>query len=170
MVVMFDIETTGLNPYESKVILIGFKRKGRIKQWKLWKVKDEAKMIIEAIKEIMKVDETIIGYNNLKFDVPFMVERLRLLGKWRPEFYAVFSKKWFDLYQYLGNDYRSLKFWLRKAGIERDFPDLDGRNVPTFFEKGEFKKIEQHNKDDLNTSERLFKFLKKRNPELLPFE
>jgi uncharacterized protein YprB with RNaseH-like and TPR domain len=80
MVVMFDIETTGLNPY-----------------------------------------------NNLKFDVPFMAERLKLLGKWKSEFYAVFSKKWFDLYQHLGNDYRSLKFWLRKAGIKRDFPDLDGR-------------------------------------------
>jgi uncharacterized protein YprB with RNaseH-like and TPR domain len=92
MVVMFDIETTGLNPYESKVILIGFKRKGGIKQWKLWKVKDEAKMIIEAIKEIMKVDETIIGYNNLKFDVPFMVERLKLLGKWKPNFMLCSAK------------------------------------------------------------------------------
>jgi hypothetical protein len=70
----------------------------------------------------------------------------------------------------LGNDYRSLKFWLRNAEIERDFPELDGRDMPSFFEKGEFKKIEQHNKDDLNTSERLFKFLKMKNPELLPFE
>jgi len=41
---------------------------------------------------------------------------------------------------------------------------------PFFFERVEFKKTERHNKDDLNTSERLFKFLKMRNPELLPFE
>jgi uncharacterized protein YprB with RNaseH-like and TPR domain len=93
MVVMFDIETTGLDPYKGKVVLIGFKRKGRIKQWKLWRVKDEAKMITEAIKEIRKVDETIVGYNNLKFDVPFMVERLKLLGKWKRVFYEIFSKK-----------------------------------------------------------------------------
>ena len=44
-------------------------------------------MILEAIKEIEKLDpfnDTIIGYNNLKFDVPFMLERLKILGKAKP--------------------------------------------------------------------------------------
>jgi len=50
MVIMFDIETTGLDPHESKVILIGMKKGRRIKQWKLWEVKNEAKMILSAIK------------------------------------------------------------------------------------------------------------------------
>jgi uncharacterized protein YprB with RNaseH-like and TPR domain len=170
MVVMFDVETTGLTPYEGKVTLIGIKREGRVKQWKLWEIKDEAKMIIQAIEEIMKVDETIVGYNNLKFDVPFMTERLKILGKWKQEFYEIYKKKWFDLYQYLGNDLRSLRLWLRRAGIKRDYPELDGRDMPSLFERGEYKKIEQHNIDDLNTSEKLFIFLKEKNPELLPFE
>ncbi|MBO3840556.1 MAG: ribonuclease H-like domain-containing protein [Nitrososphaerota archaeon] len=58
MVVMFDIETTGLDPYESQVILIGVKRKGNIKQLKLWKIGDEAEMILLAMEEkIMKISE-----------------------------------------------------------------------------------------------------------------
>jgi uncharacterized protein YprB with RNaseH-like and TPR domain len=173
MVIIFDIETTGLDPQNNIVILIGMKRKNKIKQWKLWKIKDEAKMILEAIEEIEKVDqnETIVGYNNLKFDVPFMLRRLEILKKMKPEFWKkIHDKKWFDLYQYLGDDYRSLKFWSLKAGIKRSFPELSGKHVPTFYKNKEFKKIEQHNKDDLETSERLFEFLKEKNPEFIPFK
>ena len=170
MVVMFDIETTGLDPHESKVILIGMKKGRRIKQWKLWEIKDEAKMILSAIKEIEKIDETIVGYNNLKFDVPFMLKRLDILGKSKPEFWKIYSKKWFDLYQYLGNDFRSLSLWIRKAGIKSRCPHIRGRHIPKFYEKKEYEKIIEHNLDDLETSEKLFRFLKEANPELLPFE
>lgn len=170
MVIMFDIETTGLRPFDCVVTLIGLKNKGEIQHWKLWEIKDEAKMIIGAIEELRKVNETIVGYNNLKFDVPFMIERLRILGKWQQNFYEIYFKKWFDLYQYLGNDYRSLVTWLSVSEIERDHPELDGRDMPKYFEKEEYEKIEQHNNDDLNTSEKLFQFLKTKNPELIPFE
>jgi len=170
MVVAFDVETTGLDPYEGRVTLIGIKKEGTVKQWKLWETRDEAEMIIQAIEDIMTVDETIVGYNNLKFDVPFMMERLKILGKWKREYYEIYKKKWLDLYQYLGNDYRSLRLWLERAGIGRDYPELDGRNMPSLFERGEHRKIEQHNTDDLNTSEKLFNYLKEKNPELLPFE
>jgi uncharacterized protein YprB with RNaseH-like and TPR domain len=63
MVVSFDIETTGLNPYDSMTILIGMKKGNKVKQWKPWKMKDEAKMILEAVREILKIEETIVGYN-----------------------------------------------------------------------------------------------------------
>jgi len=170
MVVEFDIETTGLDPYKHQVVLVGMKIGGEIKQWKLWKIKDEATMILNAIKEVEKIDETIIGYNNLKFDVPFMLERLKILRKYKSRFFKIYTKKWFDLYQYLGNDYRSLKHWLHEAGIRKKYPDLNGRDMPLFFEKKDFGKIVRHNIDDLNTSEKLFRFLKKMNPELIPFE
>lgn len=171
MVIIFDIETTGLDPYRNKVILIGMKKNGRIRQWKIWEINDEGKMILEVIEKIMKIkDETIVGYNNLKFDVPFMLKRLELLGLMKPQYWRIYNKKWFDLYQYLGNDYRSLKLWLDRAGIKRRYPELEGRHMPIFFDKKEYEKIERHNKDDLNTSEELFKFLKKINPELIPFD
>lgn len=170
MVVAFDIETTGLNPYESKTILIGMKKKGSIRLWKLWETDDEAKMILSAIKEIERVEETILGYNNLKFDVPFLLKRLEVLGQVEPRLWEIYNKKWFDLYQYLGNDMRSLRYWLSQAGIKRKNPELEGKDMPVYFEKREFKKIEEHNMDDLNTSEVLFKFLKERNPEFLRFD
>ncbi|MEM1558225.1 MAG: ribonuclease H-like domain-containing protein [Thermoproteota archaeon] len=173
MVVMFDIETTGLDPYNSQVILIGMKKRGEIRQWKLWEIGDEAEMILLAMEEIKKAwenDETIIGYNNLKFDVPFMLERLRILGRAREEHWIIYRAKWFDLYQYLGNDYRRLDLWLSRAGIKRARPEIKGRDIPGFFARKEYDKIEAHNIDDLNTSEKLFKYLKKANPELIPFD
>jgi uncharacterized protein YprB with RNaseH-like and TPR domain len=151
---MFDIETTGLRPFNCIVTLIGIKREGKIKQWKLW--------------EINKISDSIVGYNNLKFDVPFMLERLRILEKWEESFYEIYMKKWFDLYQYLGNDYRSMTIWSKRANIEREFPDLDGGDMPIYYERGQYEKIVQHNTDDLNTSEKLFNFLKEQNPELMP--
>jgi uncharacterized protein YprB with RNaseH-like and TPR domain len=169
MVIAFDIETTGLNPHENQVVVIGMKIRRKIRLWKLWEIRDEAKMILDALEEIERTNETIIGYNNLKFDVPFMLERLRILGKYEPRFWKIHSKKWFDLYQYLGNDYRSLRHWLQQAKIKSKYPDLDGKNMPNCFERKDFEKIVKHNIDDLTTSEKLFKYLKKMNPQLIPF-
>jgi len=61
MVVVFDIETTGLDPYENEVIVIGIKKKGEIRQWKIWEISDEAEMILLAVEEVKETDETIIG-------------------------------------------------------------------------------------------------------------
>jgi uncharacterized protein YprB with RNaseH-like and TPR domain len=173
-IVIFDIETTGLDPYKHQVVLIGFKKNGKIKQLKLWKIKDEAKMILEAIKELENLDkfnDTIIGYNNLKFDVPFMLERLKILGRMKPEFWSlIHNKKWFDLYQFLGNSYRALNSWLNKLGIKKKYPELSGGQMPEYFNKKDYEKIENHNIDDLNSSEELFHKLKKQFPELLNFE
>lgn len=173
MIVIFDIETTGLNPYNNKVILIGWKKRGKIKQLKLWEYGDEAKMILDAIKEIEELDEyndTIVGYNNLKFDVPFLLKRLEILGKMDQKHWAIFRKKWFDLYQFLGNDLRALNIWLKRLGIEREYPQLKGREIPEYFERKEYKKIEKHNIDDLNSSEKLFLKLREQFPELIPYK
>lgn len=173
MVISFDIETLGLDASQHQVILIGIKRKGRIKQWKLWEIKDESKMILRCIKVLEKIpfSEVIVGYNNLKFDVPFMTQRLHVLGKMSSKVWEILYKerKWFDLYQFLGNDFRSLIFWLDKLGIRRKYEELTGELMPKFYERRGYEKIEQHNRDDLNTSMKLYlKLQKEHYPELLP--
>ncbi len=138
MVVAFDIETTGLDPYKSKIVLIGIKRKGRIKQWKLWEVSDELVVIKRCLWDLAKVpdyEETIVGYNNLKFDVPFVTVRLTVLDKMTTEIHrTLYSKKWLDLYQYLGNDYRRLSTWLKRFGIKGRYEEIRGSRVPKLYE------------------------------------
>lgn len=172
MVVILDIETTGLNPFKNKVVLIGIKKGKKIKQWKLWKYKDnEVKMIKDALNQILDINETIIGFNNLKFDVPFLIKRLDILEKkLHPEYWELQNKKWFDLYQFLGDNYRSLREWLKKAGIKQNYPELCGSEVPIFYERKEYKKIEDHNKDDLISCEKLFNYFKEEFPDILSFE
>ncbi len=170
MVVTFDIETTGPDPSEAEVLLIGIKKGRKIKQWKLWEARNEAEIILEALKEIDGTFETIVGYNNLKFDVPFMLERLRILDRYKPDFFKIYHKKWFDLYQYLGDDYRNLEHWCGQARIRKKYPDLKGKEMPLFYRKHDYQKIVNHNLDDLMTSDKLFQFLRKNNPELIPFE
>jgi predicted PolB exonuclease-like 3'-5' exonuclease len=171
MVVTFDIETMGTNAYRDTIILIGMKWDRKITQWKLWKINDEVKMIqkcIEALEQIPSFEETIVGYNNLKFDVPFIVARLSVHGKMTAEIWdTLHNKKWFDLYQFLGNDYRKMNYWLRFFKIERKYKELEGRQMPHYFNTGQYEKIEQHNKDDLITSERLYLKLQKKFPDLL---
>ena len=57
--------------------------------------------------------------------------------------------------------------WLDKLGIKREYEDIIGRDIPKFFAKKEYEKIEQHNKDDLETSEKLYLKLQEEFPELL---
>ena len=168
LVIAFDIETTGLDPYRNRVVLIGMKQGGETKLFKLWETKKEPEIILSAIRALQTVRETIVGFNNLKFDVPFMLERLRILGRWENRFWGINYMSWFDLYQYLGNDFRGLNYWLGKAGIKKQ-SEILGRDIPRLYRMREYAKIESHNLDDLNTSELLFLYLKKNNPEVLRF-
>ncbi|MCP8308924.1 MAG: ribonuclease H-like domain-containing protein [archaeon] len=171
MVVAFDIETLGKNAYRDKIILIGMKRGRKITQWKIWETNDELKMIQESLKafeQIPSYDETIVGYNNLKFDVPFIIARLSVFGKMTPEIWDMLhNKKWLDLYQFLGNDYRRMTYWLNHFKIKRKHEGLEGKHMPDCFKRGQYDKIEQHNSDDLTTSEKLYLKLRKKFPDLL---
>jgi len=170
MVVMLDIETLGLDAFEHQIVLIGIKKGGKITQWKLWE-QEELDMILECLKTFEQIpfDETIVGYNNLKFDVPFIANRLQIHGKWiRPLWDLLYrDRKWFDLYQFMGNSFRNMDMWLDRFGIKRKYDDIKGRDIPELFKRKEYKRIEQHNKDDLNTSERLYLKLQKEFPQLL---
>ena len=45
----FDIETTGLNPYEDQILTIQIKKGDDIIIWKLWEEKDESSMILKFL-------------------------------------------------------------------------------------------------------------------------
>lgn len=73
--IFFDIETTGFSPSTSNVYLIGCaRRKGEhicIDQF-FAENPNEEKVIINAFLEILKQYKTIISFNGVGFDIPFL--------------------------------------------------------------------------------------------------
>jgi len=101
-------------------------------------------------------DETILGYNNLKFDVPFIAGRLTIFGMMSRQTYrCLYERKWMDLYQLLGDDYRSMRSWEEKLGIKR-VSKIRGKNVPILFAKGEYQTILEYVVEELNICQALF--------------
>ena len=73
--IFFDIETTGFSPSSSSIYMIGCaRRKGNlicIDQF-FAETPDEEKVILSAFIELIKQYSTIISYNGVGFDIPFI--------------------------------------------------------------------------------------------------
>lgn len=167
----FDIETTGLNPFENRILTIQLKREDEIILWKLWEEKDEKELIIrllEYLRDTSKYD-SIYGYNCLKFDVPFVASRAVFHGIMNSKNYQTFyDRNWTDLYQFLGGGYISMDARLQSFGIRRLCP-VRGMHIPSLFEQKRFAEIEEHAKEDVILCEKLVDNLnrtRERNQEL----
>jgi len=79
---VFDIETTGLDPETNKIILIGLKdNRGLQKTISAFGENGEKLCIIEFFETLKKINPTIIGgYNSAEFDWPFILKRADILG------------------------------------------------------------------------------------------
>ena len=79
---MFDIETTGLDPNTDKIILIGVKdNRGFKKLIPAFGEDGEKNCIIEFFDSIRERNPTIIGgHNSASFDFPFILKRAEILG------------------------------------------------------------------------------------------
>ena len=73
--IFFDIETTGFSPTTSSIYLIGCLRKdgtNLIVDQFLAESKDDEKEVLEKFMNILKQYKTIISFNGIGFDIPFI--------------------------------------------------------------------------------------------------
>ena len=92
---VFDIETTGLEPEKCKIILIGVKdNRGYTKTLDAFGDDGEKKAIEDFFRIIGEIKPTIIGgYNSASFDFPFILKRAEILGINIEEHTKIFNKK-----------------------------------------------------------------------------
>lgn len=153
--IIFDIETTGLNPFQNKILTIQIKRKNEIKIWKVWEEESELAMIEKFLNFLEKKDEPIIGYNILKFDLRFILARLLVNDRLNDSVQEMLrSKKWIDLLQFQQNGVKGLNSWVEILEIEKS-SKVKGWHIPALYELGKYDEIVEHAIDDLNICEKI---------------
>lgn len=76
---IFDIETTGLDPFESRVVAIGYRFNSEAGRVVI--EEDEHELLKSFITTIMDRTYVLVGYNIQYFDIPFLTARLLKNGE-----------------------------------------------------------------------------------------
>jgi len=161
--VVFDIETTGLSPVNSKVVLTGLfsvslDGKGQVVQYFADQEDDEDAVIRATIEDLQKFD-FVVTYNGRHFDMPFMEKRAEKYGIVFPNIYNL------DLYLLISGyaPFKEALPGLKQKNIEFYMGLSDGRedlisgkeSVELYHRYMEMKsfeleeKILLHNHDDI---------------------
>ena len=163
----FDIETTGLDPFNSKVVAIGLKdEKGN--EIIFFAENYDEKEILEKFKEFLKRNKPIlITFNGKKYDIPFLIIRAI---KHNIDLSILQKIEVIDLYEKIKEIYPDAKIKLSQIreflGMHR-LIDITGRSIPELYEdyvKGNEdakEKIIMHLKDDVRITLELWKRMKK---------
>ena len=156
--ILFDIETTGLNPIKSTLLTIQIKKDSETKIWKLWEEQDEVALIKKFLEFLKTVNEPLVGYCINGFDLSFVLSKLAVNNQLTDEIVQLISsKKWVDLTQFQENSY-GLDNWLEELAIPRQ-SDVKGRHIPTLYDLKQYDKIVEHAVDDLNACEKIIQKL-----------
>lgn len=102
--------------------------------------------------------KTLVGYNVLAFDVPFLIQRSRIL---RVEHPRISSRKYgmpnvVDLMMELTHGGiltpKKLSFWVSRFGI--DVPDtITGKDIPALIEAGDWGAVREHCEADVRRTQ-----------------
>lgn len=164
-----DIETTGLNPYQHKMITIQLRIESHNYIWAEWKDGGEKGIISKFLefwdgiprKKAMG-GATFVGYNMLHFDIPFITERakmLRIEDQERIWDILVHYPVYLDLYQLLGDSLMSFARW--KGLLVGSASKLSGADIPELYRREDYDAITNYVEDELESLERIYNAVKK---------
>ena len=159
MNLIFDIETTGLNPLIDRIICIALKSNGK----ELIIIDSNEKVILEKfwnyVREIKIKDLgfRLIGFNCWSFDLPFLIIRSFKHGVNVVDT----SGKVIDLRYLLsyGNKYQNGKLsdYAELIGLEQKYNGYDGSDMKRLFEEDKFAEIEKYALSDIKITFGIYK-------------
>lgn len=156
---IMDLETTGLNPFESEIIAIGIvDETGDHFIWDRARDEKEEVIIERFIDWAKRKLPVLIGYNIRSFDLKFIQIRAWKHGL-DPKIFDILEV--IDLIQYLHakHTYASLDFWCEFLGIPIKC-ELNGKDMGAMWEKKDYESIKAHLEDDLFKTMRVWERVK----------
>jgi len=158
---IIDVETTGLNPLDSRIIVIGCKLLDKENGEKYFQAANE-KLLLKEFWDFIKEKQikTLIGFN-VNFDWTFIKIRSlanRIYFKW---FGKYGDYKISDLRKLLNDQYKAkgkLSDYCKLFGIPHK-NGLTGADVPRQFLEGKINLILEHLEDDIKSTYELYKIV-----------
>ncbi len=156
------METTGLDPHRDKIVTIQVRHEGLTKVSKEWELGEEGCIdsLLTLLNGVYWNRASLVGYNVLKFDIPFVDVRLRALGLMNERAWHLLhgSPHVIDLYQLLGDYYLRAKAWYSSmTPVENR---VSNRDIPELYGKKEYSAIEGYVELEMQAMEFLFEALK----------
>jgi hypothetical protein len=164
----YDLETTGKDPFQHKIITIQYRRDGTNFVYKIWDYENNEKKLIlnflknwKTIPRSRKLGGDLFVVYNFKFDGPFLLTRCILNGiyeeeEWRQYLWEniIHGPAILDLYQLLGD--QLLPFAKVRGCLMGSYAEYKSADIPKFFERKEYEKIEKYVNDELCSLEKIY--------------
>jgi len=151
---VFDIETTGLDPVTSRITCICAKDSAGNEH--LFSDKDEKKIIHDFIMLFKSNDfVSLVSANGKDFDVPFIFIRAFLNGFDNSVFKEISDTVHFDVI----NDISKKKVSLNNLARLYNFPIKSGNGLQAieYWQKGEIQDLLKYCMDDVRLTEKVYK-------------
>jgi len=161
-VFFFDMETEGLNPHKHRIITIQVRHRGSTEVWKEWQL-GEAGCLDSLFVFLDRADWnacSLVGYNVLRFDIPFVDVRLRALGLMNERAWHLLHT-WphvIDLYQLLGDYYLKARQWY--SSVTPVANAVTNSDVPGLYARRQYGAIEGYVEREMEAMEFLFEDVK----------
>lgn len=155
-------EATGLDGTWGRIFCIGY----AIDDEPVMCLSGDEKKMLEKFWEIARDMDLFIGFNNLDFDIPFIIQRSVILGV-KPS-RAISMRRYssdtvYDIMQ-------EWTFWSTRKSVSLEalalalgFPspktNLQGSRVHEYYLKGKYKEIEKYCGADVDTTRKVYKKL-----------
>ena len=157
--IIFDLESTGLEPFEHRILCITIMDIKTL-ELKSFCGEDEQQLLKDFFKEVKDVTN-FIGYNSQSFDAPFILQRCMFYGIPLTKTFLSINNQ-IDLRKHsLGfflsfNKYQKGKLtqWAEKFGDKVETPN--GSKMPKLFLAKDWEGIQKHCVEDVIITHKLF--------------